>query len=271
MELSLGDFLAMHERRGVSLEDSVGAFDGDRLAAFIFNGAGTWLGRRCAYDAGTGVIPAYRGSGLSKALAAESIRRLRGQGFENWLLAVLVNNEKAIKTYKGAGFKETRRLRCPQGVLTDAAQLAPDAVKKAGISIVKTDSFGIDRYSGFRDFEPSWQNSDDSIRRAGGALDVLEARDATGRPLGCLVAAPSGSVAQLAVDRSARRRGIGTALLLSLAAHTPQGAIRYVNVDSGDAGTLGLLRSLGIESSLDQWEMICALRALDPNGENDRY
>ncbi len=256
MNLPIGDFTAMHVRRGVSLKDSVGAFEGGRLVAFIFNGAGDWLGTRCAYDAGTGVIPSHRGLGLSKALAAETMERLRGQGFQNWLLEVLVNNDKAIKTYKGVGFKETRRLRCPEGTIGNAAEMALDACRKAGVSIVPAPAFRADRNAKFRDFEPSWQNSDDSVRRAGGLLVTREALDSSGNVLGYIVATPSGSIAGLAVIRSARRKGIGKALVLAMAAEVSSGAVRYVNVDADDVGTLALLSSLGIESKLDQWEMI---------------
>ncbi len=264
IQLSLDGLRTMHARRGIDYAVSVGAFDGERLVGFIFNGDGTWKGGRCAYDGGTGVLPSHRGLGLSGALAAESERVLRAAGFERWLLEVLVGNDKAISTYRKAGFEPTRRFSCPDGLVPDAAALAADAARKAGVAIVPLDPREVASLAAFRDWEPSWQNSDDSLRRTPEALVSLAARsanDPAGAPLGYAVATDSGSVFQLAVKPDARRRGIGRALTAAIASRVPDGRLRYVNVQADDAETLGLLASLGAVSDIDQWEMIKEFRA----------
>jgi len=78
-------------------------------------------------------------------------------------------------------------------------------------------------------------------------------------------------VAQLVVRPDARREGVGTALLAALAARAyaahaagagatgePIGApaFRYVNVQSDDMASLGLLASVGLSEARDQWEML---------------
>src|SRR6478735_7672377 len=47
---------------------SVGAFEAGKLVAFIFTGVDDWQGRKTAYNAGTGVIPEFRGRKLVSEL-----------------------------------------------------------------------------------------------------------------------------------------------------------------------------------------------------------
>lgn len=261
---SLEDFLSMHRRRGVSYAASVGAFDAGadgRLVAFIFNGDGDWMGSRCAYDAGTGVALSHRGLGLSKSLAAEAAARLREAGFRLWFLEVLVGNEKAIRTYKGAGFRPTRRFSCPDGCLPEARRLAPELASAAGVEVRDLGHLDTGRFASWRSWPPSWQNSDVSVRRSPERLVALGAfGPSPGEgPLGYVVATDRGSVFQLAVRPDSRRRGVGRALAAALAARVPDGRIRYVNVQSDDRATLGLLSSLGLSSLHDQWEMLLEL------------
>jgi ribosomal protein S18 acetylase RimI-like enzyme len=260
MTFTLDDLRAMHVRRGVSYPESLGAFDGERLVGFIFNGAGPWEGRRCAYDAGTGVLPSHRGIGLSKDLAAKARNFLAALGFQRWLLEVLVENEKAIRTYEGAGFQRTRRFTCPEGRVLHAAPRAEAACTRASVALRDLGHRDTARFAAFRAWEPSWQNSDASVARTPEPLVALGAFEpGTADPCGYVVANAKGSICQLAVRPEARRRGVGTALLCGLAARTPEAKLRYINIQSDDAATLGLLAALGIGSSLDQWEMLLEL------------
>lgn len=278
---SLEDFRAMQERRGVSYAASLGAFEGDRLVGFIFNGAGSWGGVPCAYDAGTGVVPSHRGLGLSKAMAAEAEALLRGLGFRAWLLEVLVENERAAGVYEGAGFRRTRRLRCPSGPAFGAT--LDEALKAARAALREAEARGLELaeaaeapqgHKAWRDWEPTWQNSDESLDRTPERLYRLVATRRRGdlrEPIGYLAATAAGSVAQLVVRPDARREGVGTALLAALAARAyaahaagagatgePIGApaFRYVNVQSDDMASLGLLASVGLSEARDQWEML---------------
>ena len=108
--------------------------------------------------------------------------------------------------------------------------------------------------SAFRDWEPSWQNSDDSIGRASGPLVILGARRAS-RLVACLVASSSGTIWQLAVAREERRKGIASALVSALASKVGS-SLRYINVQADDGATLAFLASGGITEGVGQYEMI---------------
>ncbi|UCD62853.1 MAG: hypothetical protein JSW34_08790 [Candidatus Zixiibacteriota bacterium] len=48
-------------KNAVQYDCSVGAFDGDRMVGFTLVGIDDWQGRPAAFDAGTGIVPDYRG------------------------------------------------------------------------------------------------------------------------------------------------------------------------------------------------------------------
>jgi len=256
------DFRTMHRRRGVSYAASVGAYDGGRLAGFVFNGTGTWRGAPCAYDAGTGVLPAWRGRGLTAAMASASIETLGKLGFGSWLLEVLVGNEKAHRAYLKAGFRETRRFACPEGTVVGPEPPGLEAEARAGVRVLERAARDVAAFASWRDWEPSWQNSDESLARNPEPMTTLVAfedgnggRGSTpGEPVGYVVATRKGSVAQLAVRPDRRRRGVGRALVSALAARSG-GAVRYVNVQADDRATLGLFASFGIGAGVEQREM----------------
>ena len=80
MQISREQFEQRITRDAVQLEISAGAFDDGKMIGFYMNGAGSWQGKPTAYDAGTGVIPEYRGRGVAKELFAFMVPRLKGGG-----------------------------------------------------------------------------------------------------------------------------------------------------------------------------------------------
>lgn len=248
---SKADFDESNARRGLDLSISLGAYDGGRLVGFIMNGRGSWDGLPAAYDLGTGVLPEARGSGLSGALAARLVDFLAERGLRRYVLEVIRDNAPAYKTYVKAGFHVTRLLECPEGNHSDPGKPMP-----AGLGIVDLPggtAFPRHEVAAFRDWQPTWQNSDDSILRTPGALVILGAV-LDGRLVGHCVAGTKGTIWQLAVDRAFRRQGIGSALLREVAARTGP-ALRYINVQADDAATLGLLFRCGLGPGVGQYEM----------------
>lgn len=248
---SFEEFRASCLRRSVDLSISLGAREEGRLVGFVLNGRGTWAGAPAAYDAGTGVVPAARGSGLAGRMAERILEILPALGIRRYVLEVIRDNIPAFRTYVKAGFEVTRSLECPGGVFAD-----PGRPAQPGLEVGEPGRERLDAGAAVarRDWEPSWQNSDESVRRAVEPLVVLEARLA-GRSAGHLVASRNGTIWQLAVDRDLRGRGIGTALLRTLASRLGP-SIRYVNVQADDEATLGLLVACGIGPGVGQYEMI---------------
>ena len=239
----------MMRRRGVRLELSVGVWDDDdRLVAFTLNGLGDWHRARTGYDCGTGVVPDFRGRRLTAQMLEKTSELLREAGATQYLLEVLQTNERAIRAYRGAGFETTRELRC---WAFDGPPVAPSA----GVEIGAGASRALQLLAARRESEPSWQNSDESIERAGAPYVVLVARDGDG-VVGCAVLFPeTNDLAQLAVAPRRRRRGIGRALLAAARSRNGR-AIRALNIDARDLGTNSFLESAGATEIVRQFEML---------------
>jgi ribosomal protein S18 acetylase RimI-like enzyme len=238
----------MMRRRGVRLELSVGVWDADLLVAFTLNGIGSWKGEVTGYDCGTGVIPEFRGRRLTSLMLEKTSALLRSAGATQYLLEVLQSNDKAIRAYRGAGFETTRELRCWQ---LDS----PPPLRGARVDLGEESGFDAEAMAAIRDSEPSWQNGDESVARAGDPRVTLAVRDAAGLAACAVLFPKTNDLAQLAVSPRARRRGIATALLAA-ARERCEKPMRILNVDAGDEGTNAFLAAAGATEIVRQFEMI---------------
>lgn len=93
---------------------SVVAYIGEEPAGFVWIGWREAHGRKLAWNGGTGVIPAFRGRGLSKRMLAEAIRRVGEAGAESLSLEAMTNNEPAVRAYRSCGFVTLDRLHVLQ-------------------------------------------------------------------------------------------------------------------------------------------------------------
>lgn len=236
----------MHVRRGVRHDLSVGAFDGETLVGFTFNGLGTFKGRTAGYDAGTGVVPSARGQRLASRMMHRSLELLKGAGANRYVLEVLQTNTVAFRVYEQLGFRVTRDFvywSLDQVPATPRTDLAIETARS--LDGVPADDM-LDR-------EPSWQNSMDSIARAREPKTVFLAR-VNGRLEGYAALFDSGDVPQIAVARQSRRRGIGTALVHAARGRSTR-PLRFANIDAADTGTTRFLESLGASETVRQHEM----------------
>jgi len=60
-------------KSGVHYDCSVGAFDGEKLVGVTIVGLDDRQGEKAAFDAGTGIVPGYRGQGVAKAGAVHVV------------------------------------------------------------------------------------------------------------------------------------------------------------------------------------------------------
>jgi ribosomal protein S18 acetylase RimI-like enzyme len=233
---------------------SPGLYDGDRLVGFTLIGIDTWGGRLSAYDAGTGIVPAFREQGWAKRMFEHALPPLRERGVERFVLEVLQQNESAIKAYRKSGFEIARALKCYVGQASELRTLAapPDIEIRP---IARADLARIERSA---DWIPSFENRfsavdaiPDSVQLAGALVDgVCVGATAHAPPLNWLLT--------VVVDRAHRRRGVGTALVARLAGTLPASVTRLpaLNVDGTDTGTRAFFESLGFSHLVDQYEMV---------------
>lgn len=249
LHLSQAQLVEMLRRRGFDSRVSVGAFESDRLVGFTLNGLDSTTGPRAGYDSGSGVVPSHRRRGIAREMMERSCVQLRAIGAQRYVLEVIESNHGAEKLYQSCGFVKTRDLTC--WTLNSESFCG-----RSSSSVLIEESEAIpERASEWQTWKPSWQNSGESIARAGAEHVTLVART-DARQVGFAVVFPgNGDVAQFAVHPEARRTGIGTALIAGAMSRTA-GAIRMINVDGGDAATEAFLSSIGGRLFIRQIEMI---------------
>ena len=247
MQMSREQFEQRITRDGVRLEISAGAFDNGKMIGFYMNGGGVWQGKQTAYDAGTGVIPEYRGRSVAKELFAFMVPRLRMGGIAQYLLEVLSENEPAVALYRKLGFVETRVLAVfrsdePVTQWSELPDVSIRAVTKPDWALFKS----------FWDGYPSWQNSSRAVERV--IERTILAAYAGQKCVGYgVVFRPSGNLMQLAVAREYRRRGIGSRILAAL---SPDEALKVNNIDENLKGTLAFFEANKFKIALEQYEMV---------------
>jgi len=249
---------SMLKRRGYDPKLSFAAFDADEIAAFTFNGTGIFNGIFTAYDTGTGTAREYRGKGITKDIFKHSIPYLKEAGVGQYLLEVLQNNTKAISVYQKLGFRTTREFDCFRQRKNDMnCVVENERILHIDIVPVKVESIA-DAHT-FFDFCPSWQNSMDSIERAGSDLVCLGAFVANELVGYCVFDPLTGDLSQIAVNRPFRRRRIASRLLQEMIKRTKSNGIKVLNVDSSCHPMAAFLNKNNLKMTAKQFEMILPL------------
>jgi ribosomal protein S18 acetylase RimI-like enzyme len=254
LPLSSDQILQMVTRRGFDPELSFGAFNNDALVSFTLNGIGNWNGKRTAYDTGTGTIKEYRGKGLAKRIFQESVPILKENGIEQYLLEVLQHNDKAVNLYRNQGFEVTREFDYFTSDKSDLVFSNENLNNDFEIREINIPDYNI--ASSFWDFEPSWQNSFDSIYRTAQNFKAIGAFKDTKLVGYGITELNSGDITQLAVKNDYRRNGIGSVLIQHLIDLIPGESIKIINTVKDYISILKFLMNIRIQSNGSQFEMI---------------
>jgi len=243
------------QKNAVDYTASPGLYDGGRLVGFTLIGIDEWGGRRTAFDAGTGIVAAFRKQGWAKRMFDHALPDLQERGVERFALEVLQENEPAIKAYRKSGFEITRELRCYIARVEDL----PDVGATEGTDLHDAIRGTVRIIEEEADWLPSFENRFSATDHLGGDHMIFRGAFDGGSCVGMLAYAPSLNwPITLLVKESHRRRGIGRALAADLRRLIPKSDERVViqNVDGGDAGMQAFVEACGFEPLVDQFEMM---------------
>lgn len=240
------------KQNSVILERSVGAFSKDKMIGVTLNGFGIWNGKQTVYDAGTGIVPAFRNRGIGKKMFDFMIPDLRKNGFEQILLEVISHNKNAVRLYQKLGFETTRRL------IFFEQQKSFEIPAKNNFEIREILAPDWRLFESFADGKTSWQNSLEATQR------TLQKKIFFGAFLGekCIgygiVSRGTAIISQIAVTRKFRRNGAASMILREMQTRL-ENNLRASNVDEKIAGVVGFFKKCGFEEKLVQLEMIKVL------------
>ena len=255
--LTLPQLKHMIERRGYTAKLSFGAFSSDELVGFTLNGIGDWNGKLTAYDTGTGIVKEFRKKGIASKMFNESLPFLRKHKISQYLLEVIRSNTAAFDLYKKAGFKVSREF--DYYISTKAKiQIKTGGLNK-GFSIKEISNPDWDLLKTFWDFEPSWQNSIDSINRKRNYFAISGIYDHDDLVGYGIVEATTGDIPQLAISPEYRKIGLATALIRHLIELSEADEIKIINIDANHEPFKKFAQSISLEPGFGQYEMILEL------------
>jgi len=236
----------------VAYDISPGLYDGDRLVGFTLIGIDEWGGCRTAFDAGTGIVAAFRKQGWAKRMFDHALPMLRARGVEQFVLEALKGNEPAIRAYRRSGFEISREFRC----FTASTQTVRE--RPAGplpIHVVSSDT--VDDLQEATDWLPSFENRFTAPAAVPEQV-ISHGAFAADRCIGIATYLPILNwLLTLLVHPDVRRRGIGRSLLQRVATQIPDTIcnLSVLNVDASDTGMQGFLQQCGFGHLVDQVEM----------------
>ncbi len=231
----------------VDLDLSVGVFDSDALVGIMLHGLRKSEDHLVAYNAATGVIPAYRGKGLVGKMYHFLVPKLQVLQVQKMVLEVIEGNEPAIKAYEKMGYTISRKLVCFSGTAK-----AEETQKE--ISIKEATTFQWDKWLSFWDIQPSWQNAVQSVENSEAVCKALEAY-LDNELVGYLIYnTNSRKVNQFAVSPSHRQKGIATALFSHLQ-QVLNSEMYVYNIDGPSQACISFLKKLGLKEKVNQFEM----------------
>ena len=237
----------------VALESSIGCFVDGEMVGFSMNGFGDWNGRRTVYDAGTGVVPAFRRRGLSRRMFETMIPIFEERGYTQFLLEVITQNEPAVNLYESLGFGITRKLL----LLECGDRSNIPAVWADGPEIRETEVPDLATLEKLWDGSTSWQNSIEALARSRQFKTTLGAFDRDELVGYIVYSKPFGRVAQMAVSPEHRNKGIGAKLVAAMNERTPaEHKLQVINLDSEIEDAVSLFKNLGFQERLAQYEML---------------
>lgn len=194
-----------------------------------------------AYTIATGTVPEYRGRGLAGKVFERMLANHKLKGVEKLELEVIDENISARKAYGKLGFEPERGVVCfalPTGP-GGFSEPAPDGISPLPLKVIET------ARPDLWDWSPTWQNSFEALSRIEDEVEIRGIYDGDILQGYGAVIRPTTKLAQLAVHRDFRRKGIGSRILAALMAGPGAGGLQVINADARDEGFTAFMEKSG--------------------------
>lgn len=217
--------LHMLKKDGNRAENSFLALDDGEPVGLILGGAREYGGMQTMRCGGLGVLPAYRGGGVSDRLLELHVREARSLGCEQLVLEVIRGNGRAETFYRKHGYRPCKAIRYYAGPAPSPRALP------AGLDCRPADRASLLRAArSMEAFSSDWQsesNYADTVSPCGSILGAYQ-KD---RLVGLAGVDPAGTVYFLWTEPAQRRRGVASALLARAAENGAHARLRMTVLD----------------------------------------
>lgn len=242
------------EKLKIDFALSIGAYDYDALAGFIFTSVNHYEGKLTAYNGGTGVRPQYRGNKLTTQMYDYLTPLLAERKIKQCVLEVLTENQKAINAYEHVGFTKTKYFKCFK--LSSTVLQRPIDISLDIFSIARPDWHVYEKFS---DYTPSFLDSPQMIMSNLANEEVIEAHHENQCVAYAIFQPSFGRISQLGVHPDFRGKGIGSAIVSYMYERSLQKSLTIINIDKDAQDTINFFSRIGFENQIDQYEMILSL------------
>jgi len=220
---------------------SFGAFDHDKLVAFIIQGVDFHNDEKTAFNTGTGVIEEYRGQKLVDQLYDYAFPVLKENGITKCLLEVIEQNHRAVRVYERIGFEKDRFLRCFSGEQKEISN---------NFQVQEIDIAGLKKVMSPYQKYYSWDNSLDAILKKGEMFKSFTVSNQEGTNLGYFtISTANNALIQIESLENQNWPAIigATKNIIS--------SVRINNVDDSRVELIDALNNAGLKNHINQFEM----------------
>lgn len=220
------------------------AYSENTMVGFILNSSSFYQGERVVFDAGTGVIPDFRGKGVFSSLYTFAEQELLKCGIRKYYLEVLQENERAKVLYERQGFSVAREFSVMQfmGISEkDSSQHVQSApLIEFDFSTVKHLTL----------VNPSYEHSYHIIKKSANFYRVFYTKDERDITAFCIYNTNDGRVIELGYCSLTDLKEV----LLHLASDYK--TVIAKNIDMSYCSVMEMLLSIGFKQISSQYEMV---------------
>ncbi len=232
---------------------SAGAFDGHHMVGFILTSTYEFQGEVTAYNAGTGVVPNYRGQGLTVKMYAHLFDHFKAAGIGQCALEVITANKGAVRSYEKSGLNIAARYQCYQ-LPVDRPLNAPYA--NSSLQLTKAAQPNWPAYEALWQVQPCYSSLPGILTREGATLHIVEAH-MNNQLAGYAAFYPdNGRIEHLAVAQACLQQGVGSALLHYMQQHNRVASMSVLNVQDTATATCTFFERRGFINHLNQYLML---------------
>ncbi len=249
IQLSPMNLLDKIKSENIFLDYSIGISVEGKLVAFILTGIDSKDNAMLSYNAGTGVIPEFRGNHFTQKMYDYLLPLLSKNNIHHHQLEVITKNTKAIFIYQKLGYHITKQVSCFKGTVNAPKVASPYIFRR--IDILDESDF-----LPFWNHQPTYQNTFSSINRN---LELHQSVGAffKGNCVGYIIfVITTGRIKQFAVHPDFRQKGIGKQLFYEVQKTNPNSEISLINIDNTDSETITFLHKINLNRTVEQFEMV---------------
>ena len=221
-------------------------FDKGQPVGFIIICIDIENGIKTAFNAGTGVIPSYRGQKIVDHLYEHALPFFHKEGVGLCSLEVISTNPKAIRVYERIGFHVSNALPC--------YRLEKTIVKSEDFAfqVKQVEKSRTAAYESFWAYTPSWECNSKAVNLRDD-VEIWEISDGYDLIAYFILSVSNNQLLQFAVKPDQRKKGIGKWMFKLIGSKI--NPISILNVDECNSATNLFLIQLGFKNHISQYEM----------------